>query len=82
MISPKAITLLEEAISTAVGHAVAISLGDGEISSVTPWQIEQQRFADLLQQAREDLASEPDVQFLIERFGAQLDAASIQPLKH
>lgn len=82
MISPKAITLLEEAISAAVGHAVAISLGDGEISSVTPWQIEQQRFADLLQQAREDLASEPDVQFLIERFGAQLNAASIQPLKH
>ena len=82
MISPKAVTLLEEAISAAVGHAVAISLGDGVISSVTPWQIEQQRFADLLQQAREDLASEPDVQFLIERFGAQLDAASIQPLKH
>ena len=47
----------------------------------TPLQIERQRYAALHHQAEQALAGDPHVQFMIERFGAELDADSIQPLK-
>jgi len=54
----------------------------GAPTHATPIQIEQQRYAELLVAAQQDLAQDPHIQFLIQRFGAQLDADSILPLKH
>lgn len=82
LISQKAMELLAEGVSAAMGRAISIGIDEGAISAATPWQIEQQRYAELLRQAQESLDNEPDVQFFRERFGAEVDTASILPLKH
>ena len=82
LVSDKAIAALSEGFSQHLGQAVQIEMVQGEPATATPAQIEQQRYAQLLAQAQQDLAQDPHIQFLIQRFGAQLDADSILPLKH
>ena len=78
----KAIAALSEGFSQHLDQPVQIQIVQGEPATATPAQIEQQRYAQLLAQAQQDLAQDPHIQFLIQRFGAQLDADSILPLKH
>ena len=82
LVSDKAIAALSEGFSQHLGQPVQIQIVQGEPATATPAQIEQQRYAQLLAQAQQDLAQDPHIQFLIQRFGAQLDADSILPLKH
>ena len=65
-----------------LGQPVQIQIVLDNPAAPTPAQIERQRYAQLLVQAQQDLTQDPHIQFLIQRFGAQLDADSILPLKH
>lgn len=82
LVSDKAITALVEGFSRHLQQPVQIQIEVGVPTQRTPIQIEQQRYAELLVAAQQDLAQDPHIQFLIQRFGAQLDADSILPLKH
>jgi DNA polymerase-3 subunit gamma/tau len=82
LVSDKAIAALTEAFSTHLGETLKIRVELDEPSQPTPAKIEQQRYAQLLAEAHDSLMQDPHIQFLIQRFGAQLDADSIQPLKH
>ena len=82
LVSDKAIAALVEGFSRHLQQPVQIQIEVGAPTQTTPIQIEQQRYAELLVAAQQDLAQDPHIQFLIQRFGAQLDADSILPLKH
>ena len=82
LISDKAIAALVDEFSRHLQQPVQIQIEVGVPTHATPIQIEQQRYAELLVAAQQDLAQDPHIQFLIQRFGAQLDADSILPLKH
>jgi DNA polymerase III subunit gamma/tau len=82
LVSDKALAALMEGFSRHLAHPVQIRIELGAPTQLTPIQIEHQRYAQLLVEAQQNLAQDPHIQFLIQRFGAQLDADSIQPLKH
>ena len=82
LVSDKAIAALVDGFSRHLQQPVQIQIEVGAPTHATPIQIEQQRYAELLVAAQQDLAQDPHIQFLIQRFGAQLDADSILPLKH
>ncbi len=81
-VSDKAIAALADGCSQHLGQPVQIQIALDHPAAPTPAQIAQQRYAQLLVQAQQDLSQDPHIQFLIQRFGAQLDADSILPLKH
>ena len=82
LVSDKAIAALADGFSQHLGQPVQIQIVLDNPAAPTPAQIERQRYAQLLVQAQQDLTQDPHIQFLIQRFGAQLDADSILPLKH
>lgn len=82
LVSEKAIAALVDGFSRHLQQPVQIQIEVGAPTHATPIQIEQRRYAELLVAAQQDLAQDPHIQFLIQRFGAQLDADSILPLKH
>lgn len=82
LVSDKAIGVLAQTFSEYLGWPIQIQVELGNPAEPTPLHLEQQRLAALLAGAQQSLAQDPHIQFLIERFGAELDADSIQPLKH
>ena len=81
LLSDKALQTLSETFSAHLQQEVKVEVELGQ-PGLTPAQIEQQRYAQLRVEAEQELAQDPHIQFLIQRFGAQLDADSILPLKH
>ena len=81
LLSDKAVQSLSETFASYLQQAVQVEVELGQ-PGLTPAQIEQQRYAQLRVEAEQALAQDPHIQFLIQRFGAQLDADSILPLKH
>ncbi|MCD8548152.1 MAG: hypothetical protein LRY38_06990, partial [Aeromonadaceae bacterium] len=81
LVSERAIAELASQLGMHLGQPVQLQVSLEGPEGPTPWQIERQRYALLQQAAEHSLASDPHVQFMIERFGAELDADSIQPLK-
>ena len=82
LVSDKAIAALADGFSQHLGQPVQIQIVLDNPADPTPAQIERQRYVQLLAQAQQDLVQDPHIQFLIQRFGAQLDADSILPLKN
>ena len=81
LLSEKAVQTLAETFSAHLQQEVQVAVELG-VPGLTPAQLEQQRYAQLCEAAEQALAQDPHIQFLIQRFGAQLDADSILPLKH
>lgn len=81
LVSERAIAELANQLAAHLGQPVQLQVSLDGPAGATPHQIERQRFDVLHQQAQQSLAGDPHVQFMIERFGAELDADSIQPLK-
>ena len=80
LVSDRAIAALAEQLSAHAEAPVQLQLQIGVPQGLTPLQIEHARYEQICEQARRSLADDPHIQFLIERFGAQLEADSIQPL--
>lgn len=81
LVSERAIIELANQLSAHLGQPVQLQVSLAGPERPTPLHIERQRYAALHHQAEQALAADPHVQFMIERFGAELDADSIQPLK-
>ena len=81
LVSDKAIAVMAQTLSEHVAQPVNLHIVLGQPEGKPPIVIEHERYQAILDQARTALDQDPHIQFLIERFGAQLDADSIQPLK-
>ncbi len=79
---PRMVQELAEAISTILPTAINLQVEPVvQLALPCPAEIEQQERIRLQQEAELLLLSDPNVQFLQQRFGATLDDGSIQPLK-
>ncbi len=79
---PRMVQELAEAISTILPKAINLQVEPvTQLAQPCPAEIEQQERIRLQQEAELLLLSDPNVQFLQQRFGATLDDGSIQPLK-
>lgn len=81
LMNDKTVADLGQRLASHLGRPIRLGIELGEPLMVTPFQLERQRYQQLLTEAQQALGRDPHVQFFIERFGATLDADSIQPLK-
>ena len=71
---------LEQQLSKALGEALEVAVELGEVSGETPAAYRARQLAERRAAARASIENDPNVQLLIERFGATLDPESIEPL--
>lgn len=79
---PRMIQELAEALSATLSRTINLQVEPvAQLTMPCPTEIEQHERVRLQQDAEQLLLSDPNVQFLQQRFGATLDDGSIQPLK-
>lgn len=81
LVSDKARADLAEIIAPAMGQSVQVEVTLGVVAEhETPLEIEHRLYLGVRAQATRDLEQDPNVQFLVQRFGAVLHHESIEPL--
>ncbi|OEC41393.1 DNA polymerase III subunit gamma/tau [Aeromonas sp. DNP9] len=81
LVSDKARADLAEIISPALGQPVQVEVILGVVpDQETPLEIEHRLYLGVREQVSRDLEQDPNVQFLVQRFGAVLHHESIEPL--
>ncbi|MBZ6067483.1 DNA polymerase III subunit gamma/tau [Aeromonas schubertii] len=81
LVSDKACQALAEHLTPALGEAVRVEVELGVVEGQeTPLEIEHRLYMQVLEQARGDMQGDPHIQFLRQRFGAELHIDSIEPL--
>ena len=81
LVSDKACQALAEHLMPALGEAVRVEVELGVVEGQeTPLEIEHRLYMQALEQARGDMQGDPHIQFLRQRFGAELHIDSIEPL--
>lgn len=81
LVSDKARADLAEIIGPALGQAVQVEVTLGVVpDQETPLEIEHRLYLGVREQVTRDLEQDPNVQFLVQRFGAVLHHESIEPL--
>ncbi|MGL5323631.1 MAG: DNA polymerase III subunit gamma/tau [Aeromonas sp.] len=81
LVSDKARADLAEIIGPALGQPVQVEVTLGVVpDKETPLEIEHRLYLGVREQATRDLEQDPNVQFLVQRFGAVLHHESIEPL--
>ncbi|WP_421345823.1 DNA polymerase III subunit gamma/tau [Aeromonas veronii] len=81
LVSDKARADLAEIIGPALGQPVQVEVTLGVVSDQeTPLEIEHRLYLGVHEQVTRDLEQDPNVQFLVQRFGAVLHHESIEPL--
>jgi len=81
LVSDKARTDLAEIIGPALGQPVQVEVTLGVVpDQETPLEIEHRLYLGVREQVTRDLEQDPNVQFLVQRFGAMLHHESIEPL--
>jgi DNA polymerase-3 subunit gamma/tau len=83
LISDRARADLAEIISPELGQAVQVEVTLGLVpDQETPLEIEHRLYLGVREQVSRDLEQDPNVQFLVQRFGAVLHHESIEPLSN
>ncbi|AXV19211.1 DNA polymerase III subunit gamma/tau [Aeromonas veronii] len=81
LVSDKARADLAEIIGPALGQPVQVEVTLGVVpDKETPLEIEHRLYLGVREQVTRDLEQDPNVQFLVQRFGAVLHHESIEPL--
>ncbi|TNH84834.1 DNA polymerase III subunit gamma/tau [Aeromonas sobria] len=81
LVSDKARADLAEIIGPALGQPVQVEVTLGVVpDQETPLEIEHRLYIGVREQVARDLDQDPNVQFLVQRFGAVLHHESIEPL--
>ncbi|WP_429195143.1 DNA polymerase III subunit gamma/tau [Aeromonas veronii] len=81
LVSDKARADLAEIIGPALGQPVQVEVMLGVVpDKETPLEIEHRLYLGVREQVTRDLEQDPNVQFLVQRFGAVLHHESIEPL--
>ncbi|MFM4649428.1 DNA polymerase III subunit gamma/tau [Aeromonas bivalvium] len=81
LVSDRALSELATIIGPELGREVRIEVTLGTVpEQETPLEIEHRLYLGVLEQAGRDLEQDPNVQFLRQRFGAELHMESIEPL--
>ncbi|MCC0089738.1 DNA polymerase III subunit gamma/tau [Aeromonas veronii] len=81
LVSDKARADLAEIIGPALGQPVQVEVTLGVVpDQETPLEIEHRLYLGVREQVTRDLERDPNVQFLVQRFGAVLHHESIEPL--
>ena len=81
LVSDKARADLAEIIGPALGQPVQVEVTLGVVpDKETPLEIEHRLYLGVREQVSRDLEQDPNVQFLVQRFGAVLHHESIEPL--
>ncbi|MGL6393303.1 DNA polymerase III subunit gamma/tau C-terminal domain-containing protein [Aeromonas veronii] len=81
LVSDKARADLAEIIGPALGQPVQVEVTLGVVpDQETPLEIEHRLYLGVREQVTQDLEQDPNVQFLVQRFGAVLHHESIEPL--
>ncbi|QHC08367.1 DNA polymerase III subunit gamma/tau [Aeromonas veronii] len=81
LVSDKARADLAEIIGPALGQPVQVEVTLGVVpDQETPLEIEHRIYLGVREQVTRDLEQDPNVQFLVQRFGAVLHHESIEPL--
>ncbi|MFP7409689.1 DNA polymerase III subunit gamma/tau [Aeromonas veronii] len=81
LVSDKARADLAEIIGPALGQPVQVEVTLGVVpDKETPLEIEHRLYLGVREQVARDLEQDPNVQFLVQRFGAVLHHESIEPL--
>ncbi|MFM5572734.1 DNA polymerase III subunit gamma/tau [Aeromonas veronii] len=81
LVSDKARADLAEIIGPAQGQPVQVEVTLGVVpDKETPLEIEHRLYLGVREQVTRDLEQDPNVQFLVQRFGAVLHHESIEPL--
>lgn len=81
LVSDKARADLAEIIGPALGQPVQVEVTLGVVpDKETPLEVEHRLYLGVREQATRDLEQDPNVQFLVQRFGAVLHHESIEPL--
>ncbi|UBH26532.1 DNA polymerase III subunit gamma/tau [Aeromonas enteropelogenes] len=81
LVSDKARADLAEIIGPALGQPVQVEVTLGVVpEQETPLEIEHRLYLGVREQVTRDLEQDPNIQFLIQRFGAELHRESIEPL--
>ncbi|HEH9438654.1 TPA: DNA polymerase III subunit gamma/tau [Aeromonas sobria] len=81
LVSDKARADLAEIIGPALGQPVLVEVTLGVVpDQETPLEIEHRLYIGVREQVARDLDQDPNVQFLVQRFGAVLHHESIEPL--
>ncbi|WP_303842733.1 DNA polymerase III subunit gamma/tau [Aeromonas sobria] len=81
LVSDKARADLAEIIGPALGQPVQVEVTLGVVpDQETPLEIEHRLYIGVREQVARDLDQDPNVQFLVQRFGAELHHESIEPL--
>ncbi|MCF5849630.1 DNA polymerase III subunit gamma/tau [Aeromonas veronii] len=81
LVSDKARADLAEIIGPALGQPVQVEVTLGMVpDQETPLEIEHRLYLGVREQVTRDLEQDPNVQFLVQRFGAVLHHESIEPL--
>ncbi|MGN5288154.1 DNA polymerase III subunit gamma/tau [Aeromonas sp. 11P] len=81
LVSDKARADLAEIIGPALGQPVQVEVTLGVVPyQETPLEIEHRLYLGVREQVTRDLEQDPNVQFLVQRFGAVLHHESIEPL--
>ncbi|MFM5749790.1 DNA polymerase III subunit gamma/tau [Aeromonas veronii] len=81
LVSDKARADLAEIIGPALGQPVQVEVTLGVVPDLeTPLEIEHRLYLGVRDQVTRDLEQDPNVQFLVQRFGAVLHHESIEPL--
>lgn len=83
LISDRARADLAEIIGPELGQAVQVEVTLGLVpDQETPLEIEHRLYLGVREQVSRDLEQDPNVQFLVQRFGAVLHHESIEPLSN
>ncbi|MXV30772.1 DNA polymerase III subunit gamma/tau [Aeromonas veronii] len=81
LVSDKARADLAEIIGPALGQPVQVEVTLGVVpDQETPLEIEHRLYLGVREQVTRDLEQDPNVRFLVQRFGAVLHHESIEPL--
>lgn len=75
----RATAQLNSALNDVLQTSIQLSIVLGE-QGQTPLELRESLYQQKLQQARESLANDPNVNFICQRFAAQLDEESIRPV--
>ncbi|SIQ12534.1 DNA polymerase-3 subunit gamma/tau [Aeromonas sp. RU39B] len=81
LVSERACQALAEHLAPALGETVRVEVELGVIDGQeTPLEVEHRLYHQVLEQANRDMQHDPHVQFMRQRFGAELHVDSIEPL--
>lgn len=81
LVSERACQALAEHLAPALGETVRVEVELGVVDGQeTPLEVEHRLYHQVLDQANRDMQHDPHVQFMRQRFGAELHVDSIEPL--